>query len=282
MEFKFFNKERDKKILKYIAIGLVILAALITVTDEILWMTGYYDDVYPESDLYNKESNQSNCNVALINLHGFLDTDFYEDGSVSSRDITWQIENAESNERINAIILDIDSEGGYVVAAQEIMRALKRSTKPTVALIREIGLSAAYFVSSGADAVFASKYSDVGGIGVTMSYLDNARKNQVEGLTYNHLSTGKFKDTLDPNKPLTYEEKQLLMRDLQIAHDNLVKDIAENRSLDTTKVRTMADGSSMPGEMALGNGLIDQIGGLYEVQKYLEAKIGETAVVCQE
>ena len=278
MNFKLFNKERDKKILKWVAIGIIVVAAMIIVKEEFLYQIGYYESNV-EADEYT--SNEG-CNVTLINLHGFLDTDVYEDGDVSSRNITRLIENTESDKNIKAIVLDIDSEGGYMVPAEEIMTALKRATKPTVALIRGIGLSSAYIAATGADAIFASKYSDVGSIGVTMSYSDNSRKNQMEGLTYNQLSTGKFKDTLDPNKPLTYEEKQLLMRDLQIAHENFVKAVAENRGLDIEKVRAMADGSTMPGEMALENGLIDHIGGLYEVEKYLEAEIGEPAVVCGE
>ena len=102
------------------------------------------------------------------------------------------------------------------MAAEEVVNALKNATKPTIALIREGGVSAAYYAASGADIIFASENSDVGSIGITMSYMDNTKKNQAEGLTYNQLSIGKYKDSGDPDKPLTAEEKELFMRDIKI------------------------------------------------------------------
>ncbi|MEK7122587.1 MAG: S49 family peptidase, partial [Patescibacteria group bacterium] len=65
-----------------------------------------------------------------------------------------------------------------------------------------------------------------------------------------------------------------------ILHENFVKTVAENRNLDVEKVRQFADGSTMLGEMALQNGLIDQIGGLVEVKKFFKEKIGEEAEIC--
>ena len=46
------------------------------------------------------------------------------------------------------------------------------------------------------------------------------------------------------------------------------------------KIRALADGSSMLGVMALENGLIDRIGGMYEVEQYLSELIGEDVEVC--
>ena len=59
-----------------------------------------------------------------------------------------------------------------------------------------------------------------------------------------------------------------------------IKSVAVNRKLDVVKVRKLADGSSMPGEMALQNGLIDKIGGIYEIFDYLKEKIGEEVAIC--
>jgi len=141
-------------------------------------------------------------------------------------------------------------------------------------------VSAAYMAASGADEIFASKNSDVGSIGVTMSYLDYVKQNEKEGLTYIPLASGKFKDTGDPDKILTREEKDLLMRDIDIMHQNFVRMVAENRNLEIEKVAQLADGSSMLGEMALENGLIDRIGGMFEVEEFLKNKIGGEVDIC--
>lgn len=282
--FKLWNREKDLKILKRIAITFVVLASLIIVKDEFMWQFGSFEDEYSADSDYTEETT---CNVLGLELHGDVttyipptDTEENTYDATASENIVLGIEDAENDKSVKAIILEVDSYGGYPVAGEEIAIALKNAKKPTIALIREGGVSAGYMAASGADIIFASKNSVVGSIGVTMSYLDNTQQNLKEGLNYVSLSSGKFKDTGDPNKSLSQEEKNLLMRDVIITHENFVKMVAENRGLDIEKVKTLADGSTMLGEMALENGLIDQIGGMFEVKEYLKEKIGEDVEVC--
>lgn len=292
LSFKFLKSKKDFKILKFIAVFVVITASLIIIKDEISWQldTSATEGGASTGDAKSKESG---CNAFGIKLRGDLvayilssnlnakDENAESIGDeTSSEDIVYSIEAAENDDKIKAIVLDVDSYGGLSVAGEEVSIALKKANKPTVALIRGGGASAAYLAASGTDRIFASKNSDVGSIGVTMSYLDNVRQNQKEGLTYISLSSGKFKDTGNPNRSLSTEEVRILMRDVNIVHKNFVKMVAENRNLDIKKVEKMADGSTMLGEMALKNGLIDQIGGIPEVKEYLKEKIGEEVEVC--
>ena len=113
-----------------------------------------------------------------------------------------------------------------------------------------------------------------------MSYLDSSVKNRKDGLTYNALSSGKFKDTGDPDKPLTNEEKELLMRDILISHQLFMEFVAENRNMPLEKVKGLADGSTMMGEMALSNSLIDAIGGEYEAKEWLGDQLQEDINIC--
>ncbi|OGG91891.1 hypothetical protein A3H03_02805 [Candidatus Kuenenbacteria bacterium RIFCSPLOWO2_12_FULL_42_13] len=277
-----------KKVFKIIGIAIVVFI-IIAFCFGVYFLFFSSDDTGEEMDVA-EQGVEENCNVSGISLHGDLWTyispaDYDTDGNLlydesASEDLVYNIEQAEKDEQIKAIILEIDSYGGGPTAGEEVANALKNAEKPTVALIREGGVSAAYWAASGADIIFASQNSDVGSIGVTMSYLDNTAQNQKEGLAYNQLSSGKFKDTGDPNKTLSVEEKALLMRDVNIIHQNFMEAVAENRNLDINKVKAMADGSSMLGEMALQNGLIDKIGGESEVKEYLKEKIGDEVEIC--
>lgn len=287
--FVFWDRGRDLKILKFFAVLIILTASLVIIKNEAVWQFGASStDENLSAD--NTIFEESGCNVLGINLHGFLsnyisaDTknekgENAEDQS-SSEDIVFAIQEADKDDAIKAIILEVDSAGGFAVAGEEVANALKRAKKPTVAWIREQGLSAAYWSATGAETIFASTVSDVGSIGTTLSYLDNYQKNLKDGLTFNSLSTGKFKDTGNPDKPLTTEEKNLIMRDLNIVNEHFIKSVADNRKLDIEEVRKIADGSSIPGELALQNGLIDKIGGIYEVEDYLKEKIGEEVKVC--
>ena len=224
------------------------------------------------------------CNVSDIKLQGNIATYTLEsdEDMVSSEALVAAIREADEDDGIKAILLEIDSTGGSPVASEEIADALKRARKPTVAVIREYGDSGAYWVATGADRIFASASSELGSIGVTMSYLDNSQQNTNDGLVYNQISAGKFKDTGSPDKTLTEEERQLLQRDIDILHENFIDAVATNRNLDADKVRALADGSTMLGDAALANGLIDRIGGISEAEEYLAEVIGEEARICQK
>lgn len=115
-----------------------------------------------------------------------------------------------------------------------------------------------------------------------MSYLSNVGKNQKDGFSYEQLSLGKYKDAGSPDKVLTKEEKELLMRDVNIVYKNFIEAVAKNRKLPIDKVQEIADGSSVLGEQAKALGLIDEIGGIDEVEKYLGKIIGEEAEICWE
>ena len=281
MNFKLFDLTRDKKILRGIGIVIVLIASFIVIKDEIFWTLGSEENPSDEYSYVGEGYENEGCNVVKINLHGFLDVDIFEEGDVSSDDVIQAVENAEQSENIKAIVLDIDSSGGTALAGEEVSNALSRSTKPTIALIRSMGLSAAYWSAVGTDTIFASENSDVGSIAITISYLDSVKKNQIDGLNYNLISSGKYKDMLSSDKYLTYEERMLVEKDVQIIHNNFVKAVAEKRNLDIEKVKVLADGSSVLGQTALENGLIDRIGDMYAVKQYLKEIFGEEVVICQ-
>jgi len=284
-----------KKRLRFLIFLAIFLAACIIIKDEVEYQfgLGYWDDGGAYYDDYesDEESIDSACNVMGIEVHGDLVTyispeDIDSDGNqlydeVSSDDIVYALMDAESDPEVKAVLLEIDSYGGSPVASYEINQALHREvSKPVVVMVRNAATSGGYLVAVAADKIFVSPYSDVGGIGITMSYLDYTDQNKEEGLNYNSLSVGKYKDYGDPDKSLTEEEKSLIMRDLNIIYDDFVKTVATDRNLDVNKVKELADGSSMPGQLAIDNGLVDEIGGITEVKEYLKSIIGEEIDIC--
>ncbi len=269
-------------------VGILILFFVISIASE-----ATYDSFKGEAETF-ADSDASSCNVVGINLHGMLATYIPAQGSaddpeeyqaqygdaVGSEDIVSIIRGADQDDTIKAIMMEVDSSGGYPVAGEEIADALKASTKPTVVLIRQSGLSAAYWASTGAKQIFASKNSDVGSIGVTSSYLDNVGKNQKDGNAYVQLSSGKYKDAGSPDKPLTEEERQLFLRDIKITHENFIEAVSANRNIPVDQVRAIADGSSVLGEKAKSLKLVDQIGGWMEAENYIGQQIGEEPEFC--
>lgn len=93
------------------------------------------------------------------------------------------------------IALDVDSPGGQVRGVPEAAGAVlaARERKPVCAFTAGACCSAAYWIASQANAVFASPSASVGSIGVFMAFLDTSRKMENEGLRVELFSTGKYK-----------------------------------------------------------------------------------------
>ena len=284
--------QKIKTILKTIFFLAIILTMAMYWYDQyIFYFTDEYNPVDEESVIGEEFQCPEGSNVAVINIHGEIVTYLAEPAcpeesdptlsdSVSSEEIVAYIDEIEKDNSIKAVIVEIDSYGGSPVASEEITNALKGMTKPTVAVIREGAASGAYLIATGADKIYASEMSGVGSIGVTMSYLDSSQKNIQEGLIYQQLSSGKFKDTGNPDKELTAEEKELLMRDVEILHEAFVKRVAENRKLDIEKVEKLADGSTMLGKAAKENGLIDEIGDIYSAEEWIRKELKIEPEIC--
>jgi len=282
-------KEKIKKI--FISIFFVSIA----LTMAMYWYDQYvyyFTDEYSFDEYLNEPIEcLEGSNVAVINIHGEIvtylseptsseESDLAPSDSVSSEYVITQIDEIEKDDNIKALILDIDSVGGSPVASEEIMNAIKKMVKPTIAVIRESADSGAYLIASGTDKIYASEMSDIGSIGVSMSYLDYSQMNKQEGITYQQLSSGKFKDSGDPDKELTAEEKELFMRDIKIMHEAFVKRVSENRGLDIEKVQKLADGSTMLGQAAKENGLIDEIGDLYSAEEWIKNELKIEPQIC--
>lgn len=197
-----------------------------------------------------------------------------------STEVEDMIRVASQDPNVKGFLIDIDSYGGTPVASNEIAQAIQKSGKPSAAVVHEAATSGGYLVAASTDLIFANVESMLGSIGVTSSYLDHAERNKKEGLTYNQLSSVPFKDYGSPDKPLTQAERELLMRDINISHENFVHNVASLRQLPVERVAALADGSSMLGEAALQAGLIDAIGGTDDALAYLSEAIGEPAVIC--
>ncbi len=249
-----------------IILGLVILSFFLSVIAS----------VFIEDDF-----NGIDGNVAVIEITGTIlaeeDVDFIFEEVTSSDDIRTLIRRAERNDDIKAIVFKINSPGGSAVASEEIANEIKKTNKTTVAWIREIGTSGAYWIASASDYVIANRMSITGSIGVTASYLGFSGFIAEHNVTYERLVSGNLKDIGSPFKEMTEEEKVLFQKSLDSIHEYFVEEIAENRNLKKRDVEKIATGQFFIGAEAKELGLVDELGGREEVIAYIEEKIGEEA-----
>jgi len=266
--------------------GVVLLTFFIAL---LIW--GAWNDEW--SGFNNSKSvSDGVCNVAIIPIEGDIVPFSGPEGADGTAEyattnpekVLTALRKAESDPYIEAVLIRIDSGGGSPVASEVIASAFKATALPTVALIREMGTSGAYLAATGADTIYASAFSDVGSIAVTMSYLENVEQNKQEGLDFVALASAPYKDYGNPNVALTAAERAIVERDLAIYHQEFVRQVAENRQLALEVVTKLADGSSMPGSMALENGLVDALGGQADTRAWFAEQLGvseEEVIFCE-
>jgi protease-4 len=221
---------------------------------------------------FDEGISDGQCNIAVLPLegmvlpyHGLVDVPLV----VTPELVEDFVRVAEQDDQIDALLLEINSPGGTPVASERIAERLRSSTLPTVGLIGDQGASGGYLIAASTDYLLASAMSDVGSIGVDMSFVEESSRNEQEGLTYVQLTTGQFKDIGNPNRPVTEEERALLQADLELVHQHFIDLVSEYRRIDRDEVEALADGATMPGVRAVSAGLIDAIGGRQEARSAL-------------
>ncbi len=226
-----------------------------------------------------------NGNVAIIPVDGVIQTggssSLFGEAVASSTQIVGWIENADRNPSVKAIIFEINSPGGSPVASEEIANAIKATNKTTVAWIREMGTSGAYWVASSCDMIVADRMSITGSIGVISSYLDFSGLMDDYNVTYQRLVSGKYKDIGSPYREMTAEEEALWQQEIDQMHEFFIQEVAQNRKMSIEKTRELATGLFYTGYSAKENGLIDELGGKKEAISYIEQNLGIKARIME-
>ena len=235
--------------------------------------------------LFSGTESSFGANVAIIPIEGVIvasgESSTFGESVVTSDDIIEWIAKAEENAAIKAVVFRINSPGGTAVGSDEIATAIKEMEKPSVAVIREVGASGAYWVASATDHVVANRMSITGSIGVVSSYLSFGRLLDRYNVTYNQLTAGERKDVGTPLRELEPDERDFLQGKLDAIHHYFIVAVAENRNMTYDRAKELATGEFSLGYEAKENGLIDALGGEREALEWIDTtlKIEPVAVV---
>lgn len=226
--------------------------------------------------------------VAVIHLSGPIA--FSQDssllGGASSASLTMaDLEKAEKDRSLKAVVLRIDSPGGSASASQELydqVMHLKKSGKKVVASFGDTAASGGYFVGAAADKIVALPSTVTGSIGVISVVPNLEELYRMIGYKERVFKSGPHKDMLSAARPLTSEEEKIMQEITDDIYEDFINAVANGRGLPKEKVRQLADGRIYTGNQAKENGLVDELGGQREAVK-LAAKLagieGEPQVV---
>ncbi|MFM2424120.1 MAG: hypothetical protein RLZZ70_511 [Candidatus Parcubacteria bacterium] len=259
-----FGREVASVLLKVVAVVITIVLLVLTLGAFAYSFTAISD---------------GSCNIAVMPIDGMImpfgNGYQYGDFVTTPKDVRDFIAALEYEYAIEGVMFEINSPGGTPVASEAIANAIALLEMPNIALIGDLAASGGYMVAAAADTIVASPMSDVGSIGVTMSYTEESEKNKEEGVTYVPLNSGKFKDIGSPNKPITDEERTLLEGRLAEVHDYFIDMVSRFRNIDRTEVAALADGSTLTGTKAVEKKLVDTLGGREVAKELFAAKLNK-------
>lgn len=173
-----------------------------------------------------------------------------------------------------ALIVRIDSPGGTVVGGEALYKALAdvAMKKPVVAVMDQVGTSAAYMIALATDRIFVHEGTITGSIGVILQTTEITGLLEKIGISSKAIKSGPLKAVPSPFEPLSPEGRkatQLLVDDMFAMFVDMV---VKRRRLTPEKARDVTDGRVFTGRMAVKNGLVDEIGGERQARKWLNAE----------
>ena len=192
--------------------------------------------------------------IGVVDLEGVI---------LDPKTVVQQLKKFGDDDSIKAIILHVNSPGGGVAASEEIYRQVKRlrdeKHRRIVASIETVGASGAYYVSSATNKIYADNGSIVGSIVVIAEWVNYGELMRWAKLKPEVLKVGEFKDTGDPSRDLTPEERAYMQSLIDNMYRQFVEAVADGRHAKREDIRAIADGRVWTGQEALVLHLIDQV-----------------------
>ncbi len=194
--------------------------------------------------------------VALVNIEGVL---------LAPGSIVDELNEYADDSSIKAIVLRIDSPGGGVVVAQEILSAVQNAKdegKKIVASMGSVAASGGYYIAAGADRIVANPGTLTGSIGVKIELANFEKLLEKIGIKGMVIKAGKYKDIGSPYREMTEAEKRHLQGVIDDTHEQFIEAVAKGRGMTIRDVRKIADGRVFTGRQALRLKLVDEMGDL--------------------
>lgn len=180
-----------------------------------------------------------------------------------------KFESLFADDSVRGILVDGDTGGGEAAGLSELVdwlpKASKQAGKPVWWIANTTTGSAAYWLASVADRIFAAPVvSRVGSIGVYVQHVDMSRAVEKRGHVVSFIYAGDHKIDGNPFGPLPDDVRASIQSGVDKLYGEFVSAVASNREIDEKTVRETQARVYGP-EEAYELGLVDGVGGLGSV-----------------
>ena len=195
--------------------------------------------------------------IAVINICGpLMKADFC--GQLGTKSILSLFNLAANTASVQQIIIVIDSPGGTVDGTFNLADEINECDKPVTAIIDGMCCSAAYWIASAADKIFASAPTNiVGSIGTMIQLVDQSKALENQGVIIRSFTAEDSSNkNLEFSAALKGDGKMLVQNLLNPINDAFIHAVKAARPTITKEALT---GKIYIGKEAIAAGLIDEV-----------------------
>lgn len=171
---------------------------------------------------------------------------------------------AREDDSVKAIVFRIDSPGGSALASELIRRqvVLAKKDKPVVVSMSDVAGSGGYWIAMSADKIVADTGTLTGSIGVVFGKLNVKGLYELLGMTNDYVALGPNATLLYVFENFTPQQRELVLKYMQMIYRNFLEGVSEGRGLTTEEVDRIGQGRVWLGRQAKDLKLVDEVGGL--------------------
>ena len=210
-------------------------------------------------------SGKPEKNIAILYAEGDI-TESEPEGIASER-LVPEILNLIDRDDIDGLILRVNSGGGSAFASEQIWEALRQfktqTKKPFYVSMGDMAASGGYYISCGADRIYAEPLTLTGSIGIFGMIPD------FEPLLRDKLGVNtQTVATNTGNAPTSYkamtpEQRQAMQSYVDRGYELFTSRCAQGRHMSVDSIKAIAEGRVWDGRSALELGLVDKLGSLH-------------------
>ena len=203
--------------------------------------------------------------VAVLYLAGEI-TDEEGDGIVG-KEVVKTLKKIAKDDDVKALVLRVNSPGGSADASEQIWHAIqkiKADSIPVVVSMGDYAASGGYYISCGADYIYAEPTTLTGSIGIFGTIPNAAKLRDKVGLDIDGIKTNKHAD-LEANmiyKGMNAEEFALMQTMVERGYDLFTGRCAEGRHVSQDYIKSIGEGRVWLGVRGKEIGIVDEIGNI--------------------
>lgn len=187
------------------------------------------------------------------------------ESQIVGKKVVRDLDDLMNDDDVKAVVLRINSGGGSAYASEQMWRAIQllKAKKPVVVSMSGMAASGGYYISCGADMIFAEPTTLTGSIGIFGMIPDaTGLLTDKLGLHFDVAKTNEASDFGALGRPLNAGESAAVQAYVNRGYALFLKRVAEGRKMKVADVDSIAQGRVWTGAQALKIKLVDRLGNL--------------------